>query len=116
MLLPEEGHVARPESAGRALDDGAAGFESIDRYFSTSDASIGLEITIEKNIPPGSGLGSSAASSVGGAVAAARALGLSLDRNVLLEIARDAEALSAGSPHLDNRPRRLRPVQALQTE
>lgn len=62
----------------------------------------GLEVVIEKAVPPGSGLGSSAASSVAAAVATARALGASLAPEILLGIARDAEGLAAGSPHLDN--------------
>jgi homoserine kinase len=62
----------------------------------------GLHLRIEKQIPPGSGLGSSAASSVAAAVAAARAYGLPATPELLLPIVRDAEALAAGSAHLDN--------------
>lgn len=56
----------------------------------------GLHLRIEKQIPPGSGLGSSAASSVAAAVAAARAYGLPVTPELLLPIVRDAEALAAG--------------------
>lgn len=62
----------------------------------------GLVVTVEKHIPPGSGLGSSAASAVAAAVATQRALGASLPVERLLAIGRDAEALAAGSAHLDN--------------
>lgn len=62
----------------------------------------GLRLVVDKQIPPGSGLGSSAASSVAAAVAAARVYGLSEDPAHLLPIVRDAEALAAGSAHLDN--------------
>ncbi len=62
----------------------------------------GLHLVIEKQIPPGSGLGSSAASSVAAAVAAARAYGLPTTPELLLPIVRDAEGLAAGSAHLDN--------------
>ncbi len=72
------------------------------RVIEALGVSRGVELTVTKNIPPGSGLGSSAASSVGGAVAAMRALGGTLSEAALLAIGRDAEGLAAGSPHLDN--------------
>ncbi len=72
------------------------------QVLAASEASGGLSLIVHKHIPPGSGLGSSAASAVAGAVASARALDASLDPTALLAIGRDAEALTAGSPHLDN--------------
>ncbi len=72
------------------------------RMLEASGASGGLELVVHKEIPPGSGLGSSAASAVAGVVAAARALSLEPRRAELLAIGRDAEALAAGSGHLDN--------------
>jgi homoserine kinase len=59
-------------------------------------------LRIHKMVPPGSGLGSSAASSVAAAVATLRALGAPLDPDAILDVGRRAEALAAGSPHLDN--------------
>ncbi len=72
------------------------------RVLETTGASCGLHLEVHKEIPPGSGLGSSAASAVAGALAASRALGADLHPTMLLAIGRDAEALTAGSAHLDN--------------
>jgi len=62
----------------------------------------GLELVVHKTIPPGSGLGSSAASSAAGAVAAMRAAGADLEVEELLDILGDAEGVAAGARHLDN--------------
>ncbi len=72
------------------------------QVMATTGADGGLDLVVHKHIPPGSGLGSSAASAVAGAVAAARALEEQVHPTVLLSIGRDAEALAAGSAHLDN--------------
>ncbi len=84
-----------------APDKNVAGWAA-GKVLEASGASGGLAVLVHKHIPPGSGLGSSAASAVAGAVAAARALGLACEPELLLAIGRDAEALTAGSPHLDN--------------
>jgi homoserine kinase len=88
----------------RVPDDPARNVASwaAQRVLEAAGAEGGLALTVHKHIPPGSGLGSSAASAVAGAVAAARALDWDADPQVLLAIGRDAEALAAGSPHLDN--------------
>lgn len=51
----------------------------------------GLRVRLENNIPPGSGLGSSAAALLGGVVAANVLLGSPLDREELLRIAIDMD-------------------------
>ncbi len=61
-----------------------------------------LEMTIHKGLPQGSGLGSSAASAVGGAVAAHLLFGSELGSNSLLEAALEGEALASGARHADN--------------
>jgi len=63
---------------------------------------VGLEIKIHKGLPQGSGLGSSAASAVGGAVVAHLLLGSQLGSNRLLEAALDGEVLASGARHADN--------------
>lgn len=63
---------------------------------------VGLEIRIHKGLPQGSGLGSSAASAVGGAVVAHLLLGSQLGSNHLLEAALEGEVLASGARHADN--------------
>jgi len=62
----------------------------------------GIEIKIKKNIPPGYGLGSSAASAAAAAVAFDKLYQLRLDGNSLVEFAGIGEKASAGSIHYDN--------------
>jgi homoserine kinase len=62
----------------------------------------GLEMKIHKGLPQGSGLGSSAASAVGGAVAAHLLFGSELGHNALLEAALEGEFIASGSRHADN--------------
>ncbi|OGS56932.1 MAG: homoserine kinase [Euryarchaeota archaeon RBG_19FT_COMBO_56_21] len=61
----------------------------------------GFSMTVRKGMKPGSGLGSSAASSVGGAVAMAAILGVR-DKGMILEASAMGEELVAGSRHFDN--------------
>lgn len=69
------------------------------KKFKTKD---GLEIKIKKNVPPGYGMGSSAASAAAAAVAFDKLYNLKLDRNSLVEFAGMGEKASAGSIHYDN--------------
>ncbi len=62
----------------------------------------GIELEIHKGLPQGSGLGSSAASAVGGAVAAHLLHGSRLGSNALLEAALEGETLASGGRHADN--------------
>ena len=62
----------------------------------------GIEIKIEKGVPPGFGMGSSAASAAAAAVAFDKLFGLKLDDNSLVEFAGSGEKASAGSIHYDN--------------
>ncbi len=62
----------------------------------------GLELLLKSEIPVGSGLGSSAASSVAGAMAVNVLLGDSLSRRELLHTARLGEKFTSGSGHADN--------------
>jgi homoserine kinase len=67
----------------------------------SASKSVGLKINILKKIRPGSGLGSSAASAVGGALGAAAILGFD-DLREILRAASIGEGASSGAPHLDN--------------
>ncbi len=62
----------------------------------------GVEIRINKGVPAGFGMGSSAASAAAAAVAFDRLFGLNLDGNSLVELAGSGEKASAGSVHYDN--------------
>jgi len=69
------------------------------KKFKTKD---GIEIKIKKNIPPGYGMGSSAASAAAAAVAFDKLYQLRLDGKSLVEFAGIGEKASAGSIHYDN--------------
>lgn len=62
----------------------------------------GFDVEITKGIKPGSGIGSSSASSCGAVVAANELLGKPFSRLDLVEFAMAGEALASGSRHADN--------------
>jgi homoserine kinase len=62
----------------------------------------GFELRITKNIKPGSGIGSSAASACGAVVAANELLGRPFPRAELVEFAMAGEVVASGSWHADN--------------
>lgn len=62
----------------------------------------GFEVTIEKRIKPGSGIGSSAASAAGAAVAANRLLGNRFSTDEVVQFAMNGEKLASGVKHADN--------------
>jgi homoserine kinase len=62
----------------------------------------GIEIRIEKGVPAGFGMGSSAASAAATVVAFDKLFGLKLDGNTLVEFAGSGEKASAGTIHYDN--------------
>jgi len=63
---------------------------------------FGFELTIKKNIKPGSGVGSSAASAAGAVVAANRLLNDRFDKENLVRFAMNGEKLASGVKHADN--------------
>lgn len=63
---------------------------------------FGFEVEIEKHIKPGSGLGSSAASAAGAAVAANYLLGNCFSKEELVQFAMFGEKLASGVKHADN--------------
>lgn len=70
----------------------------LDRY----SINTGLDVEIRKKMGIGSGLGSSAASSVGGVFAVNKLLDLKLTKDELLEHALAGEMIASGSLHADN--------------
>ena len=63
---------------------------------------FGFEIEIDKRIKPGSGIGSSAASSAGAVWAINRLLGDPFSTKDLVRFAMEGERLASGVPHADN--------------
>lgn len=66
------------------------------------DGNIGFEVTIEKLIKPGSGIGSSAASAAGAVVAANHLLGKIFSNEDLVRFAMFGEKVASGVKHADN--------------
>jgi homoserine kinase len=66
------------------------------------DDKIGFEVVINKYIKPGSGLGSSAASSAGAVVAANHLLGNIFSKEDLVRFAMNGEKVASGVKHADN--------------
>ena len=62
----------------------------------------GIDLELHKKMPLGSGLGSSAASAVAGAMAINELLKRPIEKNKLLRFALDGEELASGGRHADN--------------
>ncbi|MFN8436505.1 MAG: homoserine kinase [Cytophagales bacterium] len=75
---------------------------SVINYLKHIGSDQGVEIELIKNMPLGSGLGSSSASTVAGVFAINELLGSPLKREELLPFAMEGERLACGSAHADN--------------
>lgn len=75
---------------------------SILRYLEKLGIEQGVEIELTKKMPLGSGLGSSAASTVAGVYAINQLLGNKMEVKDLLPFAMEGEFLACGSAHADN--------------
>lgn len=75
---------------------------AIDCFLSHLGSKQGIEISLDKKMPLGSGLGSSAASAVAGVFAVNELLGSPLKQEDLLPFAMEGERLACGSAHADN--------------
>jgi homoserine kinase len=71
-------------------------------FLKAIDRNEGVEITLTKNLPLGSGMGSSAASAVAALVGINHLCGEPLLRKELLPFAMEAERVACGSAHADN--------------
>ena len=67
-----------------------------------NDPEVGIEMELFKNIHPGSGIGSSAASSAGAVVGVNQLLGNPYDAKQLVRFAMEGERLASGAAHADN--------------
>jgi homoserine kinase len=61
-----------------------------------------FDINLEKKVPSGMGIGSSAASAVAAAVAFDKLFDLKIEKTKLIEYAAEGETVSAGTKHYDN--------------
>ncbi|MGV3560456.1 homoserine kinase [Larkinella arboricola] len=75
---------------------------AVQTYLKHIESDQGLDITLHKKMPLGSGLGSSAASAVAGVFAVNELLGRPLKQLDLLPFAMEGERLACGSAHADN--------------
>ncbi len=75
---------------------------AIQALLNALDENKGFNISIKKSIPPGSGLGSSACSSVGAVYAVNELLNKPFSRKELVPFAMEGERSSSGQAHADN--------------
>ncbi|HEY0654191.1 MAG TPA: homoserine kinase [Chryseosolibacter sp.] len=71
-------------------------------FLQAIDSEAGVEIQLKKNLPLGSGMGSSAASAAAALAGINHLLGEPLSRRELLPFAMEAERIACGSAHADN--------------
>ena len=71
-------------------------------FLNAINSTQGVEIILKKNLPLGSGMGSSAASSVAALVGINHLLGNPFEKKDLLPFAMEAERIACGSAHADN--------------
>ncbi|MBK1439412.1 homoserine kinase [Parapedobacter sp. ISTM3] len=95
-ITGDEGRLPREVSRNTV----SASVISFLQYIGRCD--IGIEIELHKHMPIGSGLGSSAASTVAGLYAVNKLLGSPLSRRELLPFAMEGEELACGHGHADN--------------
>jgi len=79
-----------------------AGVAVLDMLKALNNTTDGFEIEIYKNIKPGSGIGSSAASSTGAVYGVNQLLGKPFSNHDLIAFAMKGEELASGVPHADN--------------
>lgn len=85
----------------REAEKNTAGVAAL-RLIEKTGSAAGVELSIRKMMPLGSGLGSSAASGVAAAVAVNELLGRPLTRRELLPFCMEAERIACGAAHADN--------------
>jgi len=83
-------------------DQNTAGVAALGVLKHLGEHGMGIELEVHKRMPFGSGLGSSAASAVGGAYAINALLDYPLSKDALLPFAMEGEQLASGGFHADN--------------
>lgn len=84
------------------VEKNTAGFAALKLLEHLGEEKRGIELELHKKLPIGSGLGSSAASAVAGAMAVNELLGRPLGKKDLLPFALQGEQLASGGTHADN--------------
>ena len=95
ITLPENSHLPTEPLKNVA---GVVAIEMLKK----AKADFGVHIHIDKRIKPGSGIGSSAASSAGAAYGVNKLLGEPFNQSELVKFSMLGEALASGIPHADN--------------
>ena len=75
---------------------------AVQEFLKALKSNQGVDIVLHKHLPLGSGMGSSAASSVAALVAINHLMGEPFSKNDLLPFAMEAERVACGSAHADN--------------
>jgi homoserine kinase len=101
-IVGDNGILSRDPSKNTAGVSVLALIKHLDGQGLSSLATTGIEISLEKGLPIGSGLGSSSASTVAAVVAANELLGSPLSRADLLPFAMEGERIACGAAHADN--------------
>lgn len=84
------------------VEKNTAGIAALRLLEALGETTVGIEMEIHKKMPFGSGLGSSAASAVGGAMAVNELLGRPFEKRDLLTFAVQGESIASGAIHADN--------------
>src|SRR5690606_22467635 len=84
-----------------APDKNTAGVAVLE-FLKSINSDQGVDIVLRKNLPLGSGMGSSAASSVAALVGINQLMGDPFEKKDLLPFAMEAERIACGSAHADN--------------
>ncbi|UFH54287.1 homoserine kinase [Spirosoma sp. KNUC1025] len=95
-IIGDEGRLPREASRNTA----GIAIQTYLKHINRTD--LGLDIVLHKQMPLGSGLGSSAASAVAGVFAVNELLGQPLTTMKLLPFAMEGERIACGSAHADN--------------